>query len=117
MKKIFIALLILGLAMLACSISPQMPTTGNQVEIFPTEQIFPTPAPHPTIRPKATDTPAPNDCTVTAQSLHVRSGAGVSYSVIGYLYAGEIVAIQTQRGAWLDIGAGWVHSKYCEVKP
>jgi uncharacterized protein YgiM (DUF1202 family) len=53
---------------------------------------------------------------VTAEALHVRSGAGVSFAVVGYLKAGDIVTIQNQRGAWLDTGAGWIHSKYCEVK-
>lgn len=53
-------------------------------------------------------------CTVTADALHIRGGAGVTYSVIGYLKAGDIVTVQDQRGAWYDIGAGWVHSKYCK---
>ena len=60
-------------------------------------------------------------CTVTAP-LHLRTGAGVSYAVIGYLQAGDIVTIQTQRGAWYEVttasGAGFIHSQYCEkVKP
>ena len=60
-------------------------------------------------------------CTVTAP-LHLRTGAGVSYAVIGFLRAGEIVTIQTQRGAWYEVttasGAGFIHSQHCEkVKP
>lgn len=76
-----------------------------------------TPTPQPTDNPTATE-PAPMQCKVTAGALHVRSGAGVEYAVIGYLRAGEIVTVKTQRGTWFEIGADrWVHSKYCEVKP
>lgn len=70
--------------------------------------------PSPTLQATATATEAPKVCTVTADALHIRSGAGVTYSVIGYLKAGDIVTIQNQRGAWYEIGAGWIHSKYCE---
>ncbi|MBI4759879.1 MAG: SH3 domain-containing protein [Chloroflexi bacterium] len=41
----------------------------------------------------------------------------MEYAVIGWLTRGESVSVQNQRGAWYDIGAGWIHSKYCEVKP
>lgn len=71
---------------------------------------------NPSPAPTATATEAPKVCTVTADALHIRSGAGVTYSVIGYLKAGDIVTVINQRGAWYDIGAGWIHSKYCEVK-
>lgn len=82
------------------------------------------PSPNPT--PSATlRTELPNwfgseelpHCTVTAEALHVRSGAGIEHPVTGYLYAGDVVSILDQRGAWLGIGAGWIHSRYCEVKP
>lgn len=78
----------------------------------------PSPAQAPTATATATETPTPaKQCTVTAEGLHIRSGAGVEYAVIGYLKAGDIVTVQNQRGAWYDTGAGWIHSKYCEVKP
>lgn len=85
--------------------------------------------PAPSITPTTIDkpgTPAPaataaRSCTVTAQALHMRTGAGLSYAVIGYLQAGAIVTIQTQRGAWYEVttasGAGFIHSQYCEVTP
>jgi uncharacterized protein YgiM (DUF1202 family) len=82
---------------------------------IPDAAIPATMPPSPQDTPTATD-PGPNLCTVTAEALHVRSGAGVSFAVVGYLKAGDIVTIQNQRGAWLDTGAGWIHSKYCEVK-
>ena len=85
--------------------------------------------PAPSLTPTTTDKPgkpapaatAARSCTVTAP-LHLRTGAGLSYAVIGYLQAGDIVTIQTQRGAWYEVttasGAGFIHSQYCEkVKP
>ena len=85
--------------------------------------------PAPSITPTTTDKPgitapaataAARSCTVTAP-LHLRTGAGLSYAVIGYLQAGAIVTIQTQRGAWYEVttasGAGFIHSQYCEVTP
>jgi uncharacterized protein YgiM (DUF1202 family) len=77
--------------------------------------------PHPT--PSATlRTELPNpfgsvelpQCTVTAEALHIRSGAGIEYPVTGYLRLGDVVTVINQRGAWLDIGDGWIHSHYCE---
>lgn len=77
----------------------------------------PTATTEPTPRPTAT---APADlCTVTAAALHLRRGPGVSYAVIGYLYAGEIVTIESTRGAWLQVttesGAGFIRSRYCRM--
>ncbi|MFZ5887576.1 MAG: SH3 domain-containing protein [Chloroflexota bacterium] len=76
-----------------------------------------TPSPTSLDAPTATATKQPTVCTVTATALHIRQGAGVEYAVIGWLTRGESVSVQNQRGAWYDIGAGWIHSKYCEVKP
>ena len=86
----------------------------------------PTVTPTPTATTTATETtptePAPMQCAVTAKALHIRSGAGAENPVTGYLYAGDIVTIQNQRGAWYDItspsgiGDGWIHSNYCERK-
>lgn len=53
-------------------------------------------------------------CTVTAYALNVRQCPGVECGVIGWLTRGESVSVQNQRGAWYDIGAGWIHSKYCK---
>lgn len=104
MKKVLVSLLLV-LTLAACldtSAAIQQPAN-------------PSPAPAATPTVTASTTPAPLQCTVTAGALHVRRGPGLSYAVIGYLYAGDIVTIETQRGAWYAIGADrWVHSKYCE---
>lgn len=69
-----------------------------------------------------TDTPQPvqDVCTVSAESLNVRSAPenGLEESkVLGWLYSGDIVTIRQQRGAWLYVNArgvaGWVKSTYC----
>lgn len=85
---------------------------------IPTDTASPStavPSPAPSETPTVTATPTA--CTVTASALHVRQGAGVEYAVIAWLTRGETVTIQNQRGGWYDIGAGWIHSKYCEVTP
>lgn len=113
MKKVYTLFVCLALALTACldtSAALQQPATT------------PTATQTTTATAAAAATEAPMTCTVAAQSLHVRSGPGVSYAVTDYLYAGEIVTIQTQRGAWLKVtterGAGYIHSHYCEkVKP
>ena len=106
MKKV-LTVLFLCLTLAACldtSAALQQPATRTPTATNTTQATASTTATEP----------APMTCTVTAEALHVRSGAGLSYAVIGYLYAGDIVTIKTQRGAWLDIGAGWVHSHFCE---
>lgn len=101
--------LLLALALAACS---------PMAAIYdPARTATPSATDNPTPTAPAAATEAPKICTVTADALNVRRGPGVSYAVIGYLYAGDIVTIQTQRGAWYEIGAGWIHSKFCEVKP
>jgi uncharacterized protein YgiM (DUF1202 family) len=105
MKQILILTLALTLA--ACSPARAVVRKGN------TDVTF-SPTPHPTQEPTATPADTYGElsrCTVTATALHIRSGAGIEHPVIGYLYAGDIVTIESQRGAWYDIGAGWIHSK------
>jgi uncharacterized protein YgiM (DUF1202 family) len=57
-------------------------------------------------------------CVVNADVLHLRTGPGVEYSVIGWLYSGEAVTIITP-GAWLEVrtssgAVGFVNGEYCE---
>lgn len=72
-------------------------------------------------QPVATATKA-NTCTVTASdALNLRAGAGLNYSVIAWLKAGEVLTLTgTQpRGAWIEVTTpsgrkGWIHSEYCQ---
>lgn len=110
MRKVFTLVLCLTLA--ACSL--------NYDPYAALHQPAPSPTPTTTDKPGTTATAA-RSCTVTAP-LHLRTGAGLSYAVIGFLEAGDIVTIQNQRGAWYEVttasGAGFIHSQYCEkVKP
>ena len=104
MKKVLLVILTLSLA--AClntNAAIQQPATN-------------TPTPQATATDSPTATNEPTVCTVTAGSLHIRSGPGLSYPVIGYLFAGDIVTIEGTRGNWYEIGTGFIHSKYCERK-
>lgn len=54
--------------------------------------------------------------TVTADCLRIRSGAGTSYSIVGYLYEGakvEILETKTVNGmTWGRISQGWISMDY-----
>lgn len=55
--------------------------------------------------------------TVSADCLHVRSGAGISYPIVGYLYEGAKVTVtETAAGAdgrtWGHISNGWICMEY-----
>ena len=55
-------------------------------------------------------------CTVTADALNVRAGAGTGYGVLGTLRKGESVTTVGQSGSWLKIfyngQTGWIAQKY-----
>ena len=121
MKKILLALLIISLAMLACSLSLTEPTANLSESVstetpapFSTQQIFPSPSPIPT---------APITCTVTAaESLHLRETADIKGTVITWLSPGNQLTLLPDPpvGAWVKVTTadaliGWVNSTYCEV--
>jgi uncharacterized protein YgiM (DUF1202 family) len=93
------------------------------VSCSPLREQLPRPTVTPT--PQATFTAtAPswythtNFCTVTASSLHLRTGAGISYPVRSYLKAGDVLTIHT-RGNWHEVTTadgitGWINSNYCK---
>lgn len=76
----------------------------------------------PSVTPIATTVPtiAPVTGTVNTEALHVRSGPGVAYDVIGYLSEGDEVRIVSENtdASWLRITykGGWVKAKFVEVK-
>jgi uncharacterized protein YgiM (DUF1202 family) len=63
-------------------------------------------------------TPLPS-CTVTAYTLNMRTGAGMSYAVKWILEQGDRLQIAATAGDWLKIETaghvtGWIHSHYCK---
>ena len=113
MKKIILALLVLWLASLACSLEP---TTGAAADVLPTK---PNPSPAPSVRTVSSETPiTPGTCTVMADVLHLRDAPSIEGTVTAWLFAGDVASIESTRGAWYQVkterGAGYVHSKYCK---
>ena len=82
--------------------------------------------PHPTTTAAATETTqatateaAAMQCTVTADKLHLRSGAGIKYPVKAYLYAGDVLTLNDTPGKWIEVTTqanvtGWINSNYCK---
>ena len=77
-----------------------------------------------------TATPRPRVCTVRtgvpAGNLNIRSGPGVSHSVIALLHEGEVLTVMhstaslVERGAWMYVRTsrnikGWINSNYCKI--
>ncbi len=64
-----------------------------------------------------------NNGLVTANKLNIRSGAGVNYTVVGTLHAGDKVRVRESFGDWVGIDPPktavlWVHSDYVEhIRP
>ena len=51
--------------------------------------------------------------TVCVQKLNVRLGPGVSWSVVDYRYAGDVVRITDFKDGWAEIGAvRWVNARF-----
>ena len=106
-------LFVIPLLVLACSLwtapaamhAPQPTPSPGGVTSWPT--------------PTDTATPTPHNCTVTApDALNLRSGPGVGFDVIGWLYYGDTLRTVGASGAWLEVdtlaGRGWVHGSYCK---
>jgi uncharacterized protein YgiM (DUF1202 family) len=106
-NRLFVAYLVVTLALVACAtqakFSPAVSATN-------------------TVQP-ATNTPAVT-CTVTAFHLHVRSGPGVEYRVVGYLDSGAMVQIygratNADGGTWLLVARRpeqWINADYVVCK-
>ena len=66
-------------------------------------------------------TPAKQTGTVSVTSgrLRVRSNAGTSYAIVGYLHSGDKVTITEQKTvdgvAWAHIENGWVSMEYIKI--
>jgi N-acetylmuramoyl-L-alanine amidase len=66
--------------------------------------------------PKKNEPAVMKKAKVTASSLNVRKGPGISYSVIGSLKNGTLVTVQKTEGKWSTISygnlTGWVSNAY-----
>ena len=57
-------------------------------------------------------------CTVTAGSVYLRSGSGMSFEVKKVLHRGDLLQVLA-RGEWLKVQTaqrviGWVYGRYCQ---
>lgn len=121
LKTISIFLIVLVLSSLACMQSA--PSSSSPAPGSPTPE---TPIKAPSLaansQPTAKATESAGYCKVIAlEALNLRSGAGVSFGVIGWLLPGELLTLTNTpaRGAWIEVitetGAkGWINSNYCE---
>lgn len=57
--------------------------------------------------------------TITGSSLRIRSGAGTSYSIVGYLNTGDTVTITEQKTVgsmtWGKMSKGWISMNYVKL--
>lgn len=53
---------------------------------------------------------------ITAGSLFIRAGAGITFGIKGYVKKGEVFTIVETKGNWgkLKSGAGWISLKYTQ---
>ncbi len=72
----------------------------------------------PTIQPTQSHTPTPRPitCTVNAERVYLRAGAGMKYAALDVLHMGDTLQIVT-AGEWLKVTspkrAGYIYSKFC----
>lgn len=106
--KIYLTVVLLILASLACTTQAALPTLAKMAQ------------PAPIL------TPAPVQFEVCgtdpAFGLNVRTGAGMGFETIGLLHNGEIVTVTgigvvtDDTALWLPIKGGWVNNRYlCEI--
>jgi uncharacterized protein YgiM (DUF1202 family) len=110
-------LLFLALFMLSCSLTTPPAAPGAVVK--PVNNISLT---TPTQIPSSVPSTMSSSCMVTAESLNLRSCAGLSCSVIAWLSKGDVLLIRGKWQEWIEVESpngqnGWVHSKYCGGKP
>ena len=76
----------------------------------------------PTHTPVSAETVTPPSCRVIAQeSLNLRDGPGMSYKVIHWLKAGDVLTITNEpaAGPWIQVTTdkrvtGWINSNFCK---
>lgn len=95
--------------------------TGCQLPSWQPYNVLNQPTQTATAQPSPTGTAtAGAACIVSADSLNLRNGAGLSHSVIAWPQLGAVLTMTgKQRGVWIEVTTaqgltGWVHKKYCK---
>ncbi|MFZ6029638.1 MAG: SH3 domain-containing protein [Chloroflexota bacterium] len=133
-RQLLIFPLVLLLATLACTINAPPGSAERSLLVADpvtpavataTRQNIPTGA-YP-LAPSVTAEPRPTQartCEVNTPALNVRSGPGLDYPAVSWLYAGDTVTVRPipHPTAWLPVEsgdglAGWVKAEFCEVQP
>jgi uncharacterized protein YgiM (DUF1202 family) len=123
MKKYILSTLLLLLT-LACSLTTvpdnnetptARPTTYAPAKIQTEKTATPSQVP-------PTPIPTPSTCLVTAQTLHLRSCAGLECAVKGWLTEGIQLTVQAANNGWYQVKTpagenGWINSKFCGGQP
>jgi uncharacterized protein YgiM (DUF1202 family) len=98
---------------LACSLATS-PVPSN-AEVKKVNNVYlATPSSNPTSVPST----IPTACTVSVQSLNLRSCGGLHCPVIAWLSKDDVLAVMEVGQDWIKVTTpagqtGWVHSKYC----
>ncbi len=124
-----IPLVVLALALLACTIQSQAAAWPALATITPTPQaaVITTNTPNPTTTPTQPPQPtaAAQECKVSTGTpggfLNLRAGPGTSFDVRAVLTEGQTLMIIKSAGGWIQVqtesgAVGWVYTQYCEVQ-
>ena len=106
------------LSLILFSLGCSLLTPPLQVPQLISAQSFKQDLTTPTADPKPITHTIPETCTVSAESLHLRSCAGLHCTVIDWLSKGDVLEVQETDQEWIKVTTlagemGWVHSKYC----
>ena len=99
--------------MLACSLTTS-PVASN-AEVKDVNNVY---LATPSSIPSPVPSTIPTACTVSAQSLNLRSCGGLHCPVIAWLSKDDALVVQEVDQDWIKVTTpagqtGWVHSKYC----
>jgi SH3-like domain-containing protein len=113
MKTITYPLIVFTFSILACSLMTA--PTAKETKAQLVKNIYLT---TPTNDPEPGFNTIPAACTVSAQSLNLRSCGDLHCPVIAWLTMGDILEVLDIDQNWIKVSTpagqtGWVHSKYC----
>jgi uncharacterized protein YgiM (DUF1202 family) len=111
-------LLLCSIMLLACSLTSAPLEIKAENTFVPTSS---TPTPKATEVFQTTPSPTSSTCVVSAQTLHLRSCAGLECAVKDWLNEGTRLTILVSKNGWYQVTTpagenGWVNSKYCGGK-